>query len=90
MTINTLSFTSLDLANLEKYSIFHTNETLKISLENLQYSNIAENHMKLFHQLIGYLRCMKDMDIIENKLYDELEDEIFFLMEELKRMVKED
>lgn len=81
-----ISFTALDLSNLSKWEMFHNNETLKTVLESLQRENSVENHILILQQLVGYLRCMMDMNAIEKNTYIILAEEIRFLKSEIKRI----
>lgn len=72
-------FTKLDFFNITKYEEIRNNETIQTVLENLQRKNTPKNHLLVCQQLIGYLRCMLDMEIIDNNVYNDVLGDIKYM-----------
>ena len=77
--------TKLDYANCIKYPEIANNATLKTAFESLTRENTIENHMLICQQIIGYLRCMCDMEIISHNTYNDCLLDLHYIKNELKR-----
>ena len=79
-------FTKLNYANCIKYPEIANNATLKTAFENLTRENTAENHTLICQQIIGYLRCMRDLKIIEPAVFNDCVRDLHYI----KNMLKEE
>ena len=78
-------FTKLDFANCLKYTAVANNETLKTAFANLERENTRENHMLICQQIIGYLRCMCDLKIIDANIFNDCVGDLRYMKSVLKR-----
>ena len=79
-----MTFTKLDYANCLKYTAVANNETLKTAFANLERENTRENHMLICQQIIGYLRCMCDLKIIDANIFNDCVGDLRYMKSVLK------
>ena len=84
MTKEKTCFTKLDFANCLKYTAVANNVTLKTAFANLERENTRENHKLICQQIIGYLRCMCDLKIIENNTFNDCVGDLRYMKSVLK------
>ena len=80
----TMTFTKLDYANCLKYTAVANNATLKTAFANLERENTRQNHMLICQQIIGYLRCMCDLKIIDNNTFNDCVGDLRYIKSVLK------
>lgn len=84
MTKEKTCFTKLDFANCLKYTAVANNVTLKTAFANLERENTRENHKLICQQIIGYLRCMCDLKIIDNNTFNDCVGDLHYMKSVLK------
>lgn len=77
-------FTKLDYANCSKYPAVANNPTLTTAFRSLEKQNTTENYMLIIQQIIGYLRCMCDMQIISNAVFNDCVQDLHYMRDTLK------
>lgn len=80
-----MKFTKLDYSNCLKYPEVANNKTLETALSDLGRENAKENHLLICQQIIGYLRCMYDLKIINAGVYNDCVADLHYIKSELKR-----
>ena len=78
-------FTKLDFANCTKYTVVANNVTLKTAFASLERENTKENLLLICQQIIGYLRCMCDLKIIDANIFNDCVGDLRYMKSVLKR-----
>jgi hypothetical protein len=74
-----ISFTKMDVFNILKYKELRENQTIQAALDSLEMTNSKANHLRICDQILGYVRCMMDMKLIPNGVFNDVALEIRYL-----------
>lgn len=80
----TTPFTKLDYANCFKYPAVANNLSLRIAFRSLEKHHTTEYYLLIIQQIIGYLRCMCDMQIITNEVFNDCVQDLHYMWDTLK------